>query len=273
MAKTRTSTAAGEGLRVSLPGSWQALRSIRLGCVQYLNSRPLIHAYDGPVVFDHPSALARQLAAGQLDAALVPVFETLRDPRYLLVDGAAVASGGPVFSVFLAHHGELRDLRRIALDPASMTSANLLRVLLAEFHGVRPEFGTDGEAQLLIGNQAIDFRLSPAADSWRILDLGEKWKRCTGLPFVFAVWALRPDLPNAAAVAEELRALKTASLARLPEIIAADKLATPDFRERYLTQHIAFDIGDRGRAAVSRYRDLLTKHALIPPSNEPLRWI
>jgi chorismate dehydratase len=273
MATTRTSKTAGDGLRVSIPAPWHALRGIRLGCVKYLNSRPLIHAYDGPVAFDHPSALARMLAAGQLDAALVPVFETLRDPRYLLVDGAAVASVGPVFRVILAYRGELRALRRIDLDPASMTSVNLLRVLLAEFHGLRPEFGTDGDARLLIGNQAIDFRLSSAAPSCHILDLGEEWKRCTGLPFVFAVWALRPDLPNAPQVAAELRALKTASLIRLPEIIASDKLATPEFREHYLTRHIAYDIGDQGRAAVTRYRDLLTAHRLIPSSTAPLRWV
>src|SRR4030095_11618635 len=111
MAETRTHPAAGDGWRVSTPNPWPTLRGLRLGCVKYLNSRPLIHAYDGPVVFDHPSALARMLAAGQLDTALVPLFETLRTPRYWLVDGVAVASDGPVYSVFLAYRGELRDVR------------------------------------------------------------------------------------------------------------------------------------------------------------------
>ena len=77
-------------MRVSSGDPWRALRGLRIGCVKYLNSRPLICAYDGPVIFEHPSSLAAMLAAGELDAALVPVFEALRDPRYLLVDDVAV---------------------------------------------------------------------------------------------------------------------------------------------------------------------------------------
>ena len=98
--------------------AWPALSKLRVGCVQYLNAKPLIHGYDGPVVFDHPSALARDLARGALDVALVPIFEALRDPRYLIADGVAIASDGPVFSVFLALRGPLAEVRTIALDPA-----------------------------------------------------------------------------------------------------------------------------------------------------------
>jgi predicted solute-binding protein len=273
MAQTLISFAAGDGLRVSALDRWRSLRGLRVGCVKYLNSRPLIHAYDGPVVFDHPSALARMLAAGQLDTALVPLFETLRTPRYWLVDGVAVASDGPVYSVFLAYRGELRDVRRVALDPASLTSAHLLRILLAEFHGLRPEFGSEGDAQLLIGNQAIEFRLSAAADGWNILDLGEEWKRCTGLPFVFAVWAVRPGLDQATAVAQDLRALKAAGLAQMAAIVGGDKLATLQLREWYLTRHIVFEIGEKGRTAVERYREMLARHGYIDAAEEPLRWV
>ncbi|MEO6788498.1 MAG: MqnA/MqnD/SBP family protein, partial [Chthoniobacteraceae bacterium] len=103
---------------------WHPLRGLRIGCVQYLNSRPLICAYDGPVIFEHPSVLARMLADGELDAALVPAFAALRDPHYLLVDDVAVGCDGPVFSVFLAHRGALSGVRSVALDPASLSSAN-----------------------------------------------------------------------------------------------------------------------------------------------------
>jgi chorismate dehydratase len=260
-------------VRLAAPLPYLALRGLRLGCVQYLNSRPLIHPFTGPVLFDHPSALAKKLSAGELDAALVPVFEALRNPQYFLVDGAAVASDGPVFSVFLAYRGELRNIRRVALDPASLTSAHLLRILLAEYHGLRPEFGSAGDAQLLIGNQAIEFRLSAGAADWNILDLGEEWQRCTGLPFVFAVWALRSSIPDAPGAARDLRALKAAGLAQLETIIAEDKLATPEFRRQYLTSHIQFDIGERGRAAVTLYRELLAKHGFIASPAAPLQWV
>lgn len=248
-----------------------ALRGLRIGCVQYLNSKPLIHGYDGDVILAHPSELARLLAAGKLDAALVPAFEFLRDPRYALVDDVAIASDGPVQSVFLAYRGELSSVRRIALDPASMTSANLLRVLLWEFHGLRPELGAEGDAQLLIGNQAIDFR--DANPHVPVLDLGDEWKRCTGLPFVFAAWALRGDLPDLRAVADAFRTLKARGLAHLDEIIAADGTSTADFRRRYLTTHIRFDLREREKAGLARYRELLVRHGLIGTAAPPLVFV
>jgi chorismate dehydratase len=247
---------------------YPALRGLRIGCVQYLNSRPLIHDYDGPVTFDHPSGLARELAAGRLEAALVPIFEVLRGPGYLIVDGVAIACDGPVFSVFLAHRRPLAEVKTIALDPASLTSAHLLQVLLAEFHGLHPrcrdarDFSGGADAQLLIGNQAIDFRL---ADHGRhqLLDLGAEWKRCTGLPFVFAVWALRPDLPDAAAVAEDFRALSRVGRAAVPAIVAGDRTHTPELSTRYLTEHIRFDLGASEKQAIARFAELLLRHRLL----------
>ena len=251
---------------------WSALRKLRIGCVKYLNSRPLICSYDGPVVFEHPSVLARMLAAGELDVALVPTFEVLRSPEYQIVDDVAVACDGPVFSVILAHHGKLEEVRSVALDPASLTSANLVRVLLAEFRDLHPEFTEKGEARLIIGNQAIEFRMEQeSAGEWRVLDLGEEWKRCTGLPFVFAVWAMRPGISKAAA--DALRRLRRSGLMRVPELVEMEKFASVEVRQAYLTQHIQFGIGATGRAAISRYRELLAKHGLIKDAATPLKFV
>jgi len=145
-----------------------------------------------------------------------------------------------------------------------------LRVLLAEFHGLAPEFGAEGGAQLLIGNQAIEFR-DRASESWRFLDLGAEWKRCTGLPFVFAAWALHPSVAPAAAAA--FRALKLNGLSQVDAIIAADATSTPGFRRRYLTEHIRFALGSAEKAGLSRYRELLRQHRLIGPDATPLRFI
>ena len=256
---------------------YPALSALRVGCVQYLNARPLIHGYDGPVVFDHPSGLARDLANGALDVALVPIFEALNHPRYLLADGVAIASDGPVFSVFLAHRGPLAEVRTIALDPASLTSIHLLQVLLAEYHGLRPQllersaFPANADAVLLIGNQAIDFRECDAG-AHQLLDLGEEWQRRTGLPFVYAPWLLRADLPNAPAIADELRALKRHGTAHLAEIVRSDS-HEPMLTARYLTEHIRFDLGPREKAGIEKFRELLVKHGFIPASDEPLRYV
>jgi predicted solute-binding protein/REP element-mobilizing transposase RayT len=110
---------------------------LRIGCVKYLNARPLIHGWEGDVDFDHPSALCNKLAAGKLDVALVSSFEFLRNPIYQIVDDVSISSDGPVYSVVVAHRGEIAKLEEIELDPASGTSVNLLRCLLAEL-GLKP---------------------------------------------------------------------------------------------------------------------------------------
>ena len=257
---------------------WPGLASVRLGCVRYLNAAPLIHGYDGPVVFGDPATLARDIAGGDLDAALVPIFEALGPRHYLLVDGVGITSDGPVFSVFLAHRGPLRDVRRITIDRASVTSVNLLRVILAEFHQLRPELVAPEEtvepadALLLIGNQAIEFRHTHG-ETHQFFDLGEEWRRETGLPFVYAAWVLLPSLPNASSVAEEFRSLKRDGVARLAEIVENGEIGSREFRRRYLTEHIRFDLGIREKAGLEKFRSLLVKHGLAPAGSAPLEYV
>jgi chorismate dehydratase len=244
--------------------------------VQYLNSKPLIHGYRGEVIFDHPSGLARDLVAGKLDVALVPTFEALRTPHYTLAEDVGIACDGAVYSVFLAYRGELAKIRRVALDPASLTSVHLLQVLLREYHGVRPElldlsaFPGDADAALIIGNQAIDFRQGDR-EGYEILDLGAEWKRCTGLPFVFAPWLMRADLPNVVEVAGELRALKAYGLAHVEEIVAAEA-RDAEFTRRYLTRHIRFKLGEAEKVGIAKYRELLLKYGFIGDGGTGLRY-
>src|ERR1043166_4675795 len=98
---------------------------LRIGCVKYLNARPLIRGWQDNVEFDHPSALCQRLANGELDVALVSSFEFLRNPIYRIVDDVSISSDGPVYSVVVAHCGELSGIEEIELDPASETAANL----------------------------------------------------------------------------------------------------------------------------------------------------
>ena len=116
---------------------WLTLKSVRVGCVKYLNARPLIRGWPGNVEFDHPSALCQRLAKGHLDVALVSSFEFLRNPIYRIVDDVSISSDGAVYSVVVAHRGEFSNIEQIELDPASETAVNLLRCLLAE-RGLKP---------------------------------------------------------------------------------------------------------------------------------------
>lgn len=246
------------------------LDGLRIGSVPYLNARPLIEGLGTGVRLAVPAQLAAEFAVGELDVALVPLFEAVKRDRAALADDIAIACRGEVFSVFVAHREPLAEVESIALDPASNTSNHLLQCLLAEFHDLAPRYETtpaesDG-ARLLIGDAALAFRREHAADGWQYLDLGAEWQRCTGLPFVFACWVLRDDLPKASAVAEGLRGIKRAGLAARDRIAAAEPDAA--FARRYLHDFIRFDLGADEKRAIACFASLLRKHGLVPSSRD-----
>src|SRR5688572_455897 len=117
----------------------ESLAPYRVGSVPYLNAVPLTRGLEGEIVFATPSKLAEMLQRDELDAALVSVTEVLFNDRYNILDGVAVASLGEVLSVHLAHKQPLAEIKEIYCDTASLTSVNLLKVLLAE-KGLKPEF-------------------------------------------------------------------------------------------------------------------------------------
>lgn len=248
--------------------TFPALGKLRVGCVRYLNAKPLIAGFDGPIRLEHPAVLARLLGEGELDVALVPAYEALAIPGYRVVDEVSIASFGPVFSVFLAHTGELGEVRSVSLDPASRTSAHLIRCVLSEFHGLQPQYGEEGEAKLLIGNQAIEFRRK---HQMRYLDLGEEWRRQTGLPFVYALWLIRPGVEGAKEVAEDLRALKRVGLQRVDEIAQGTEF--PEFARAYLTENIRYDLNDPEKQGFWKFRDLLVRHRLLMPRCDGLEFL
>ena len=85
--------------------SGSQISTVRVGAVNYLNSKPLIEglaeAEGVELLLDFPSRLADDLAAGRLDVALVPSISCLQNPEYEVVTDACVAAHGPVLSVKL----------------------------------------------------------------------------------------------------------------------------------------------------------------------------
>lgn len=253
------------------------MNSLRVGCVKYLNAHPLIRGWPGNVEFDHPSALCQRLAKGQLEVALVSSFEFLRNPIYRIVDDVSISSDGPVYSVVVAHRGEFSNIEEIELDPASETAVNLLRCLLAEF-GLTPRFTRpasestgSSRARLVIGDQAISFRRNHA-DAFQFWDLSEQWKQLTGLPFVYALWLIRPEVPEAKSIAQRLRGLRDQNLADI-QVIVSDAVAdaagkkqeiTQEFLDRYYNEHLRFGLGTREKQGLQTFADLCSKHGVLP---------
>ena len=257
---------------------------LRIGCVKYLNARPLIRGWPGSVEFDHPSALCKRLAKGQLDVALVSSFEFLRNPIYRIADNVSISSRGPVYSVVVAHRCDISEIEEVELDPASETAVNLLRCLLADVGfnprlvqrntGVSPaaaESCSASRAQLLIGDQAIRFRHSHTG-KFQFWDLGEQWQKLIGFPFVYALWLIRPEVVDPKQIADRLRGLRDENLGHLNELIA-DAVAevadpghpeiTREFLSCYYGKHLRFSFGKKEKQGLRTFANLCVKQGLL----------
>jgi len=243
-------------------------KSLRIGCVKYLNARPLIRGWQGQVNLDHPSALCKRLANGELDIALVSSFEFIRNPIYRIVDDVSISSAGPVYSVVVAHFGDISGIDEIELDPAAETSGNLLRCLLAKLN-LAPRFIrsstspiTARRARLLIGDQAIRFRQKHPTE-FHFWDLGEQWNKLVDVPFVYALWLIRLEIMDAKSIADRLRALRDENLANIDSLIADEKAFDHDFCSRYYRENLRFTFGKREREGLRIFEKLCEEHDLI----------
>lgn len=246
----------------------RSLAPFRVGSVRYLNAVPLTRGLEDEVTFATPSELAAMLRRQELDAAMVSVTEVLLTGEYDILDGIAIASLGEVQSVLVAHRGPLEAVRELYCDPASLTSVNLTRVLLAE-RGVRPalrplesyDFAVLPDYALLIGDRALDFIREPREH--QVWDLGQAWFELTGLPFVFAAWALRRGLDNSR-LRRLLREARDFGLDTLETIIRERTEYDYDFRKDYLGWHIHYHLGTDEKRGLTRFIELLRRHGLGP---------
>ncbi len=243
------------------------MKSLRIGCVKYLNARPLVQGWKGEVVLDHPSMLCAQLARGDLDVAFVSSFEFLRNPIYRIVDAVSIASAGPVYSVVVAHRGKFSEVKEIALDPAAQTSGNLLRCLLGELkldaRVISDKSASENSARLLIGDQAIRFRLQHGRD-FAFWDLGEHWRKLRQVPFVYALWLARPEVKDVKPIADRLRALRDANLEKLDGVITTQNQFPAEFCRRYYREHLRFSFGEEEKEGLRAFAQLCQKYDLLP---------
>ena len=241
----------------------RSLAPFRVGSVGYLNAVPLTRGLEEEVIFATPSKLAEMLRRDELDAGLVSVVEVLFTDRYDVLDGIAIASLGEVKSVLLAHRKPIEEVREVFCDPASLTSVELVRVLLAA-QGLKPEFKTLEsynfaalpDYALLIGDRALDLLLGP--HEHQILDLGAAWFELTKLPFVYAVWALRRGVENSA-LRRQLREARDFGLDTLDSIIRSRTDYDLEFRQDYLGWHIHYHLGTDEKRGLRKFIDLLRR--------------
>jgi len=256
---------------------------VRLGAVDYLNARPLVYGLEMKsglfsVRFDVPSKCAALLHENSIDVGMIPSIEYLRGREaYRIVPGCGITSSGDVASVALFSTKPVGQIRSVAADTSSRTSAGLLRVLCAESFGVEPEFVpmppridemlVRCDAALLIGDPALF--LDHAARGLLKVDLGAEWVTLTGLPFVWAFWAGRAGALSEPAV-EALVQARDAGVAASDAVAAA--YCAPDevqAGQAYLRENIRYTLGEREEAGLRRYYQLAERHGVVDRIRAP----
>jgi len=276
---------------------------LRVAAISFLNPAPLLYDFEHDpraaqlrehysLHYTQPSACAAELAAGTSDLGLVPIAALT--PQLAIVPGCAIASLGQVRSILLlvknprqlSAANALRQVRNVAADSASLSSVAYARILFEHFHDTRPNFVeqpadplamlASADAALLIGDPALIAREHRAEIEAAIdvpilwLDLAELWRERTGLPWVAAVWAVRPEALTDLSpqqLSANLNASRDAGLAHIDQLVAewTPRIDLPPAIIRtYLTQNIHYILDDDCLRSITLFRSFATQIGILP---------
>ncbi len=249
-----------------------------VGCVSYLNSKPLIDPLvdrpDVEVHFAVPARLVDLMAARQVDAALMPIVDYQNSPiPVVLSPGGAICCDGPTLTVRIFSKVPPADITHLHADTDSHTSVILAQIILRELYKSAPRIiaanmydppSADARTLLLIGDKVVNGAPSDAQYPFQ-LDLGEQWKLLTGLPFVFAMWMMPADSANL-----ELAVLLAEARRRGGEITdhlvakyAEEKHWPPELARRYFTEYLHYAVTPECRRGIEKFFELAARHQLL----------
>lgn len=251
---------------------------LRVGIVNFLNSKPLAwgflkgHHADVFAPSVHPPAVvARLLSQGSLDVGLIPSIEVQKIPGLRVIPDLCIAATHEARSVLLVAEKPWEEVRRVAVDQNSRTSVALARILFRERFKTDPEMVqerpelermlADADAALLIGDPA----LKVDRQRFRVLDLAGEWHALTGLPFVFALWAVRPEVefPDLPFYFKSSLRYGLSSLDVLVREAAAElDLDSAEVRS-YLTENLAYFLRHEELAGLEEFYRRAHAHGLI----------
>ena len=281
-------------------------KRLRVAAIQFLNPAPLMWDFEHPprsaelaqrysVHLTKPALCAEELLHGRADLGLIPIASLTES--LAVVPGCAIASLGQVRSIQLIVKRRgvaesdidtlLKRVRTVAVDGASRSSAAYAQVLFRKFLGTQPEFVpqqadaaamlAQADAALLIGDPAllaleqrgvIEQVTGPCV--W--LDLAEQWIARTGLPWVAAVWAVRPETLGPHSVtstmlAADLQQSRDAGLANIERLVEewSGRIALPAATIRaYLTQNIHYILNAECIESIRSFRTYAAELGVLP---------
>ena len=277
---------------------------LRVAAIRFLNPAPLMYDFEHPplastlaacytVRYTEPALCARQLLAGEADLGLIPIAALT--PALAIVPGCAIASLNEVRSILLLikHPHTLETLRTVAADAASLSSVTYTDLLLRKFAGNHATFVSHladpirmlehADAALLIGDPALLARearleIEAAVGPCTWLDIAHEWHTRTGLPWVAAVWAARPEAltpATAARLTEDLNLSRDHGLAHIEDLVRewTPRIAVPPATIRhYLTRNIHYHLDPICLEAISLFREYAAAVNILAPLG-PLRFL
>jgi chorismate dehydratase len=237
--------------------------------VSYLNTKPLLYGIKHHPVFqqmelieDYPSHIAQLLIDDKIDLGLIPVAVIPALKEYHIITDYCIGANGAVASVCLFSQVPMEEIERVFLDYQSKTSVNLAKILLKNYWKKEVEFidatGEDFRNQIkdttagvVIGDRALQQRQS----SEYIYDLGEAWKKFTGLPFVFAAWVANKRLPiDFVADFNEANAL---GFQYLDKVISENMFPSFDLKA-YYTSYVSYSLDDEKEKGLEQFLKMLS---------------
>jgi chorismate dehydratase len=238
-------------------------RKIRVGAVSYLNTKPLVYAFEQgdmaneiELSYNHPSIIAQELLNDTIDVGLVPVAVIPGLKESYIISEYCIGTEGEVASVCIFSDVPMHEIKTVVLDHQSRTSVRLGKILLKEFWKVSPELVDAKEdfremikgdtAGLVIGDRALEQR----HHSKYIYDLGQAWKQHSGLPFVFAAWISNKVLSKDFMLAFDKANAK--GLQHIKEVVNAHPYPLYDLTT-YYTKNISYHLTAEKRKGLQLY--------------------
>jgi len=244
------------------------LKNIRISAVSYTNTKPFIYGLQHtPIIskidlsLDTPADCAQKLIDDVVDIGLIPVAAALSLQQWEIVSDYCIGAAGAVNSVFIFSNCDIKDVKKLQLDPESRSSNNLARVLLKNYWKTEPEFITDADHYGQSGDPDLAFvqigdRTFGKKEQYPfVYDLSEEWQKFTGLPFVFAAWIANKAIP--AGFIEEFNSSLKFGLEHRTDLLKELPVRSDFDLEDYLMHKLDFRLTDDKKKALYLFLDYI----------------
>ncbi len=240
---------------------------MKIGCVPYINSLPLIYGIEDEVIKLPPRTLANLLKEDRLDVALAPSVILFDKKNYKVVPNISISSRGEVKSIILFYRDKIQEIKKVAVDLETMSSFVLLKLILRRRYKIDPEYyrspkiqlkQSPYDAQLLIGDKAMTYNAQ-----CNKLDLGHEWFDLTHLPFIFALWIVRRGA-DYEKICSKLSQAKAQGLQNIDKVIENINFLSKKVLKHYFTKNVNYHLGQDEIKGFKHFNQLLIESNMTP---------